>query len=67
MRGRISGTTYEQNVNDLKFTILNRLQQERNRKKHLNRTGMRLGISIIGGALTIAINLARVGVAAAAL
>jgi hypothetical protein len=67
MRGRMSGTTYEQNVNDLKLTILNRLQQERNRKKHLNRTGLRMGISIVGGAFAIAIGLARVGVAAAAL
>lgn len=67
MRGRISGTTYERDINDLKLTILHRLQQERSRKKHLTRTGIRLGISIIGGVLGLAVGLARVGVAASAL
>ncbi|HUB43805.1 MAG TPA: hypothetical protein VMB73_02365 [Acetobacteraceae bacterium] len=67
MRGRVSGTTYERDVNVLKATILQRLQHERSRKKHLTRTGMRLGISIIGGALGLAVGLARVGVAAAVL
>jgi hypothetical protein len=64
MRGRISGTTYERDVNDLKLRILNRLQQHRNWKKHLTRSGIRIGISIVGGIFALALGIARVALAA---
>ena len=64
MRGRTSGTTYRNELARLKLHILDRLQQERSRKKALNRAALQLGISIVAGVIGLATSIGRLGIAA---